>query len=81
MRLYFAKVRWYDNYNQKEPFDNVFVFGNNMGEAINRLDEVFDGMFEVNIEEVCNDCSPNVLYMPINLDKKFLDEIKDANNY
>ena len=81
MRLYFAKVKWYDSYNDNEPSDNVFVFGDSMGEAINRLDEAFDGMFEVNIEEVCSDCSPSILYMPTNLTENLLNEVKNANYY
>ena len=77
MKLYFAKVNWYDNYSEKDNVDKCFVFAENYGEACEQINYHFDYINSIKIEEI-NDCGKSsVLFVPN--DKNLIQGIKNAN--
>ena len=79
MKLYFASVHWYDSYKEEDKDDKAFVFGTSMSDAMGNLDESFDDIQSVTLEEVQYDASAPIVYVPD--DVELIEKIVEQNTY
>ena len=79
MRLYFVDLQWFDSHEEKDRFDKMFVFGENMAKAVARVESCFTDIQTLNIDEVQYDCGSTILYVPD--DNELIRKIVEANTF
>ena len=80
MKLFLIELTYYDNFKDKDCDEAALVFGNDIADAVKNIQTSFNYICNINIKIICEDCTPNVLYLPENY-KDFIQEISDANDY
>ena len=65
MKLFFARINWFDNYEGKDKIDKCFVFAEDYSDVCRQLNEDFNYINNIKIDCV-NDSVGNtsILYVP-----------------
>ena len=80
MKLFLIELTYYDNFKETDKNEAALVFGNTIADAVKNIQTSFDWISNMNIKVICDDCTPNILYLPENY-KDFIQEISNANDY
>lgn len=78
MILFFAKINWFDGYDEQNKTDKCFIFAKDYADACRQLSEHFNYIDNIKINCI-NDFvgDTSILYVPN--DKNLIQEIKNAN--
>ena len=76
--LYYAKVKWYNDYTDKETTNCLIVIASNYSEAIAKIEADLTYIDNIEIEELTS-TSSGVIY--IDDSKATYDMIKEENDY
>lgn len=78
MTLFFAKINWFDDYDEQNKTDKCFIFAKDYADACRQLSEHFNYIDNIKINCI-NDFvgDTSILYVPN--DKNLIQEIKNAN--
>lgn len=76
--LYYAKVKWYNDYTDKETINCLVVIASNYSEAIAKIETDLTYIDNIEIEELTS-TSSGVIY--IDDSKTTYDMIREENDY
>jgi hypothetical protein len=79
--LYFAKVKWYDEYNDEENTSCLFVFGTDYADAVENITKDLRWITNIEIKKISSTGlgDINCIYVPD--DEKIIQAIMEENDY
>ncbi len=81
-KLCFCKVKWYDEYSDKECENELYAFGYDMAHICARIEETFDYIDNISITFIDGTDSPSPdLFFVDGLDENAKRIINEANCY
>ena len=78
MRLFYVRILWYDGYTDGSFLQNCFVFGEDITEAIKKINQSFKDIESLTIEEI-NYMADDILYVPD--EPELIRKIREENFY
>ena len=81
-KLCFCKVKWYDDYSDKQRENELYAFGYDMANICARIEETFDDIDSINIKFIDGTDNPSPdLFFVDGLDENAKRIINEANCY
>ena len=79
MRLYKARIMWYNEIEGESQTEHCIVFGKDLTEATMHINDSFKEIESLYIEEINAMTSGPILFIPDDID--FMNNIYDYNSY
>lgn len=78
--LYYCKVTWWSDYDEKEVINKFYVFANGIGDVGHKIDKVFKNIIELKVKEINNDEDNDTDFLYVDdLTAEERKKIEDAN--
>lgn len=81
MKLFHARIMWYDDFSDESKVDNCFVFAEDLTDATGMIVATFalTDIESLNIKEVCSEVPHPILFVPN--DEYLIKQISKSNTF
>ena len=80
MSLYYAIVKWYNDYEDEEKETKMFVFAKDYSKAVHKIETNFDNIDSISMRWCAFDTN-SILYLPNAFDESTIEELCNENFY